>query len=155
MDNVIFMESITQPKGIFNHLSLMTLVIIVVGLIVLFFGIFYSMRNTNLSLTDKEVIIKSMFYGRKIPLENILIDEIKSINLTENVEYKISIRTNGIGLPGFRLGWMRLKNGQKALVYLTDVNNVLLLPTKDFVVLFSMNNIEEFIGKISRIKNSM
>ena len=154
MENVIFIETIIQPKGnnVFSVISMIILIIIFIGLIALFPAIFYSMKNTTLSLTDKEIIIKTIFYGKKIPLEDILIDEIEKINMKENKEYNISLRTNGISIPNFKSGWMRLKNGKKALVYITDKNNVVLIPTKEYLILFSMENVEEFIKKIKEIK---
>ena len=150
MNNVLFFNTITQSKGALNNVPIIILMIIFTGLLILIFGTIFSMKNTNLTLTDNEIIIKSVFYGRKIPLEDILTEQIKSINLYHDTDYNISIRTNGIGLPGFNLGWAKLKNGERALVYLTDRNNVLLVPTKNFILLFSMNNIEEFINKIRR-----
>jgi hypothetical protein len=53
----------------------------------------------------------------------------------EDKEYSIVMRTNGIGLA-----------------YITDKTNVLLMPTQDFTILFSMENIEDFI---STVKNNV
>jgi hypothetical protein len=154
MENILFFETIIQPRGnnIVATMFMLILIIISIGLMALFPAIFYSMKNTTLSLTNKEIIIKTVMYGKKIPLENILINEIKKINLNEDNEYTISIRTNGISLPNFKSGWMRLKNGEKALVYITDKNNVVLIPVKEYLILFSMENIEEFIKKIKEVK---
>jgi len=105
-------------------------------------------KNTSISIKDNEVVINSFLYGRKIPIENIMINEIKTINLNKDEEYDISVRTNGTSLPNYKSGWMKLKNGKKALVYLTNKNRVLLMPTKDFVILFSMEKTDEFINKI-------
>jgi hypothetical protein len=106
------------------------------------------MHNTSLSLTDKALVIKTMFYGRSVPLEDIMIDEIRAINLNEEPEYDISLKINGTGLPNAKLGWMRLKNGMKSLACVTDKENVALIPTKDYVILFSMSHINEFIERI-------
>jgi len=81
----------------------------------------------------------------------VIVNEIKTVNLNENREYHISLRKNGIGLPKFLSGWMKLSNGNKALVYLTDRNNVLVIPTKDYVLMFSMEKGNEFIEKIKNI----
>jgi hypothetical protein len=110
------------------------------------------MKNTTISLTEKELIIKSMFYGRVIPLENILLDEIKRIDMEENREYDISYRINGTSISNYKSGWMRLKNKQKALTFITDKKNVVLIPTKDYLILFSMDNIDEFVEKINCTK---
>jgi hypothetical protein len=154
MGNILFFETIIQPKG--NNIGsviLMVIVIIIsIGLMALFPAIFYLMKNTTLSLTDNEIIIKAALYGKRIPLESITIDAIKKINMNEDNGYNISIRTNGIGLPNFKSGWMRLKNGEKALVYITDKSNVVLIPTKEYLILFSMENIEDFIRRIKEVK---
>ncbi|MDR1001211.1 MAG: PH domain-containing protein [Clostridiales bacterium] len=157
MDNIIYFNTIIQPKNGTGSVSIIMvgiLLIVVIPLIFLTFGIINAMKNTTLALTEKEIIIKSLFYGRRIPIENIIIDEIKQINLEKDIEYNISIRTNGISMPKFRSGWMRLKNGKKALTFITDKNNVVLIPTTDYILLFSMNNIDEFINKIKEQKNN-
>jgi hypothetical protein len=151
MENVIY--SIIPPKG--N-------VFVVPVLLVIFFavmaiaavGILFAINRTNILIKDSAVIIHSFPYGRKIPLEHILADEARAINLNENKEYAVSIRTNGIGLPHFHSGWMRLNNGKKALVFITNKDNVLLMPVKDYVVLFSMDKIEEFISGIKSASRS-
>jgi hypothetical protein len=63
--------------------------------------------------------------------------------LNHDKDYNIKIRTNGIGLPNYHVGWMRLNNGNKALAYLTDKTNVVLIPTKDYDILIST---EDFDG---------
>ena len=149
MNNTVFFETITQPRGFLGLLPIVIIILILLGLMV---GIVFSMKLTSISMTDREIVIKSFLYGRKIPIEDVLINEIQTINLRQNNDYNISIRTNGIGLPNFHSGWMRLKNGKRALVFLTNRENVLLVPTKDFVVLFSMERTEEFIDKINGLK---
>jgi len=152
MENILFFETMTQPKGFINNLPIIIFIILIIILIGLIIGFIFSMKHTNILLKNNEVEIKTFLYGRKIPIDDILINEVQIINLNQNSEYNVSIRTNGIGLPNFHLGWMKLKNGKKALVFLTNRENVLLMPTKDFVVLFSMQRTEEFIKKLNEIK---
>ena len=154
MGTIVYFNSLIQPKeetGIIPIFMIGIILIILIPLIILTVGIISSIKNTTLTLTEKEIIIKSTFYGRKIPLENIMIDGIKGISLDENTEYNVSIRTNGISIPQYKSGWMRLKNGEKALIFITDKNNVVLIPTEDYSILFSMNNIDEFIKKIKEV----
>jgi hypothetical protein len=155
MENITFFEVIPQPKG--NIFAFPIIMIIFVFIVMLFItwlmvGTIFTTKNTSISIKDGEVIINSFLYGRKITIENILINEIKTINLNQDKEYSISVKTNGISLPNYKFGWMRLKNGKKALVYLTNEEKVLLMPTKDFIILFSMEKTEEFINKIKEIK---
>ena len=152
MDNVLYINSLVEPKGgVFSMPVILLLVVFhsfVILMFVLSFGLISSLKNSTLSLTDGELRIKSALYGRKIPIENIHINEVRAINLNEDTDYGISLRTNGTRLPNVSIGWMKLKNGQKALAFITDKTNVVLIPTKEFVVMFSMNNIDEFIRTI-------
>ena len=155
MDTVLYINSLIQPKegtGFIPIIMVVLMLVIIIPLIILTFGILSSIKNTTLTLTEKELIIKSTFYGRKIPLENIMIDGIKGISLDEDTDYDLSIRTNGTAIPQFKSGWFRLKNREKALVFITDKDSVALIPTKDYVLLFSMDNIDEFINKIKALK---
>jgi len=149
MENFVFFETISQPKGI---LFIVPFVILMLALAGLMIGIVFSVKSSSIALKDGEIIIKALFYGRKIPVENVLIDESRTINLREEEQYDVSIRMNGISMPGIHSGWMRLKNGQKALVFLTDKEKVLLMQTKDYPVLFSMENTEIFIDKLRQLK---
>jgi hypothetical protein len=147
MENAIFFDTITRPKGSGYVLPIVLVVffILLVGLVV---GIVYAMQHSSISLKDGNVVIRSFLYGRTIPIAAILTDEAGAININQNTDYAISMRTNGIGLPGFHSGWMKLNNGKKALVFVTDKENVLVLPTKDFVVLFSTAKAREFVDKM-------
>ena len=85
-------------------------------------------------------------------MDNIIINGIREISLDENTDYNLSRRINGTALPQFKSGWFRLKNHEKALVFITDKNSVVLIPTKDYLLLFSMDNIDGFINKIKALK---
>ena len=149
MENVIFFETITQPKSILSIIPILIVILVSLGL---FIGIVFAMKNTSISMDEKDIIIKSFLYGRKISINDVLLNEVQTVNLKQNNEFNVRIKTNGISLPNFLSGWMRLNNGQKALAFLTNRENVLLMPTKNFVLLFSMEKTEEFITKLTGIK---
>ncbi|MDR2659250.1 MAG: PH domain-containing protein, partial [Spirochaetaceae bacterium] len=70
-------------------------------------------------------------------------------------EYNISVRTNGISVPKFKSGWMKLRNGKKALTFITDKKDVVLIPTEKYLILFSMDRINEFIERIKEIRKNI
>ena len=107
-------------------------------------AVMHNMKNTGISVGDGFLTVNSLFYGGKIPLGDINLDGVKSLNLREerDKDYKVTLRTNGIGLPGYLVGWMRLRNGRKALVYITDRTSVALIPTANFDVLVSTNDFD-------------
>ena len=105
----------------------------------------YSARNNKFEVSDQGLRIKGGIYGRFIPKEAIAGKNIKIIDLNAYPEYKPRIRTNGIGLPGYSEGWFKLKNSEKALLFVTDRSSVVYIPTKqDYSVLLSVSDSEEF-----------
>jgi hypothetical protein len=124
-------------------------------LIVSCIGIMYYMRNTTISISNEHLNIKTIFYGKNIPINEINIDGIRKLNLYENNEYNIKRRINGIGLPNYYVGWMTLNNGNKSLVYLTDRKNVVLIPVRDYDVLISLNDYNGIKDVFNKIKDGM
>jgi hypothetical protein len=55
----------------------------------------------------------------------------------------------GTGLPGYRAGWFRLKNGERALVYLTDDRRAVYVPTTaGYSVLVSPGEPDQFLAAL-------
>jgi hypothetical protein len=71
------------------------------------------------------------FYGRTIPPAHLVGPEIRVVNLAHETGLRPVRRLNGTGLPGYRAGWFRLANGQKALLYVTDEAKVVYVPTTE------------------------
>jgi hypothetical protein len=145
MENVLFVETIIQPKGSAYLWVIIAVLVILIAVMGSMAGFLFAPKNTTIAIKGNDIVIRSFIYGRTIPVSSVLIDEMRMINVHENGEFAVSVRTNGAGLPNFTSGWVRLKNGEKALVFITDKENVLYMPTKDFVVLFSMKRGAEFI----------
>ncbi len=60
-------------------------------------------------------------------------------------------RSNGVGLANYQVGWFRLKNGQRALCFLTRRDSVLYLPTKkSFVLLLSTSEPEQLLAALGK-----
>ncbi|MBM2825497.1 MAG: hypothetical protein HW402_1161 [Dehalococcoidales bacterium] len=123
--------------------------IFLIFILVLFAFIGYSARNTSFELDDQGLRIKGNIYGQFIPKEQVVGEGVRIINLDTSPEYKPGLRTNGIGLPGYSAGWFRLKNKEKALLFVTDPSKVVYLPTtKSYAILLSVSNPEDFYNSI-------
>ncbi len=124
---------------------------VLIVLLALFAFIGFSSRNVKYEVSDSGLNIKGGLYGRFIPKEDIAGGEARIINLDSATELKASIRTNGIGLPGYAAGWFKLKNGEKALLFVTDKSSVVYIPTaQDYSVLLSVSDAEGFYESIKR-----
>ena len=87
---------------------------------------------------DNRLIIRGDIYGRTIPRSELVIDNAQIVNLKVDRKYRMTLRTNGCGLPGYASGWFRLANGEKALAFVTASDSVLYLPTtKGYSLLLS------------------
>jgi len=93
-----------------------------------------SARSYTLTVRDGRLNIQSVFYNTYISLDEIDTDGIRTVDFsTLGIKY----RTNGIGIPGLNVGWFKGTAGKYKL-YVTDKQNVLLIPTKkNYGILFS------------------
>lgn len=121
-------------------------------LVALFGFIGYWARNTKFELTDEGLQIRGGIYRRFIPKSSLFIEGAKILDLNAEGEYQPKLRTNGIGLPGYNAGWFKLKNGSKALLFVTNPSKVIYIPSKEkYSVLLSTSRPEEFLALMGEL----
>ena len=127
------------------------LALLLLGILCLMGYLAYSSRHMRAVVSPEGITIKGGLYGRTIPTEALVLEEAKAITLDKGSPYRLKIRTNGVGLPGYYAGWFRLQNGDKALVFVTDPERVVYLPTKEgYIVLLSVAEPEAFLEALNR-----
>ena len=100
--------------------------------------ILWALRRRVLFLTARELVFRGGFFSRKIPISSLRLAAAQQLSLFDRMELAPRWRTNGIRLPGYRVGWFRLRNGDKALMYMTDPFRITHLPTSEgFALMFS------------------
>jgi len=126
------------------------LLVIAIGSVFIYFG--YSARNTKFVISEQGLRIKGCLYGRSIPKDSIITQDMQIVDLLYNDTYRPTRRTNGVGLPGYLEGWFRLSNGEKALLFLTEKTRVVYIPTKGgYSVLLSVAEPEAFLQEINQL----
>ena len=61
----------------------------------------------------------------------------------------------GTGLPGYQAGWFRLRNGEKALLYLTDRARAVYIPTTaGYSLLLSPADPDGFLSQLRSLSPS-
>jgi hypothetical protein len=101
-------------------------------LLMIFFALAYTAyaaRNSRIELDRTQLNLVGDFWARSIPIGSLRTEDAAVVDLTQPSDYTPTRRTFGTGLPGYASGWFRMRNGEKALVYLTRRESVVYLPT--------------------------
>ncbi len=111
----------------------------------------YSSRHSRVEIDGARIRLVGDFWGRSIPFTALNISRAKIVDLNIERAYAPKRRTLGTGLPGYASGWFRLRNGEKALVYLTGRDGVVYLPTSiGYALLLKLEQPEKFIETLRR-----
>ena len=139
-----------SPKPLWFLGGIILLLLTLVGL---FSYIAYSSRTIQFEITKEGINIRGGLYQRLIPADSIIIAELKQIDIGKESPYKPVRRTNGIGLPGYASGWFKLRNGDKALLFVTDPSRVVYIATREgYSVLLSVQETERFLQLIGALR---
>ena len=139
----VFSISPASSKPLWFIAMITTLLTLVLAML-LYTG--YSSQHSRVELGSDHLRLVGDFWGRTIPLELIEASQAVIVDLDKGSEYSPKRRTFGTGLPGYASGWFRLRNGEKALVYLTRSKQVVYIPTSlDYVLLLSVEKPNRFI----------
>jgi hypothetical protein len=122
--------------------------IVVVVLCAVTYSMFAGARNATFELSPQGLRLRGDFYGRTIPASHVRASEVARIDIGAGPYHPVT-RTNGIAIPGYRAGWFRLRNGHKALLYVTNTRDVVLVPTTDgYDVLLSVGDADRFVERM-------
>ena len=109
----------------------------------------YSSRNSRVEIHGDRLKLVGDFWGREIPFTLLQVDKARIVDLGGKSGFLPRRRTFGTGLPGYASGWFKLHSGEKALVYLTNRDKGVYLPTTDgYSLLLSIEEPERFIASL-------
>lgn len=78
-----------------------------------------------------------------------MLDRAHRVDFAAEPELAPRWRRVGTGLPGYQSGWFQLRNGEKALLYLTDRSKAVYIPTSQgYSLLLSPANPEAFLAAL-------
>lgn len=128
----------------------MLIPVVIVGLVMALVSVpLLASRTARFEVSDAGLRLRGDYFGRLIPLEELRPAEARRVNLATDPELRPTRRTAGSSMPGYRSGWFRLEGGGKALLYLTDVDRAVYVPTTDgYGVLLSPLDPDAFLAAI-------
>jgi hypothetical protein len=123
---------------------------LVLGLVLIMLAwVGWSSRHSRVELTNEGLRLVGDLWGRSIPLGSLDLAASEVVVLDASSEYRPVSRTFGTGMPGYASGWLRLRNGEKALAYLTTRERVVRIPTSDgYSLLLSVADPDGLLGAL-------
>jgi hypothetical protein len=110
-------------------------------------------RSARFEVSPEGLRLRGDLYGRLIPASELQIAQARRVDLAATPDLAPRWRTMGTGMPGYQSGWFRLKNGEKALLYLTDRTRAVYVPTtQGYGVLVSPEDPDGFITALRTLR---
>jgi hypothetical protein len=107
-------------------------------------------RRSRFEVTPEGLRLRGDLYGRLIPASAIRTDGVMRVDFGITPGLTPSSRRMGTALPGYKSGWFSLRNGEKALLYLTDRNRAVYVPTtQGYSILLSPIDPDAFIAALT------
>lgn len=112
-------------------------------------------RTARFEVSPAGLRLRGDVYGRLIPADQIRAVAARRVDFAASPELAPRWRTMGTGLPGYRAGWFRLRNGEKALLYLTDSSRAVYVPTTaGYSVLLSPSDPDKFLTSLAAVSRN-
>ena len=116
-----------------------------------FSWVFYQSNSAELVLTDAELTVDVPFYKVQLSRADLLPTEARIVDLQQEADLTPSFKTNGIGMPGFQLGWFNLQGKGRAFLAITDKSQLVLVPTtKGYSLLLTVPQGSEFLAQLQK-----
>jgi len=109
-------------------------------------------RGSTFEVSNEGLRIRGDWYGRMIPASQLVPGTARRVDLALSPDLAPGRRTMGTGLPGYQAGWFRLRNGDRALLYLTDRSKAVYVQTTDgYGVMLSPSEPEKLVAALNRV----
>jgi hypothetical protein len=115
----------------------------------------YGSQHASIRLSPQGISFRGDIWGRKtIPLAQVRPRDARMVNLNTEADLMPVSRRMGTGLPGYASGWFRLRNGEKALIYLTDRRRVVYIPTDlGYSLMISAADPERLLSELRGVRS--
>lgn len=133
---------------------LVTLLVVAlfVGVTVVLLTTANASRNSRFEVTRQGLRLRGDLFGRLVPAATLRAREARIVDLRAEADLAPRSRTMGTAVKGYAAGWFRLRNGEKALLYLTNREQAVYIPTTDgYSLLLSPQRPEVFVARLREV----
>lgn len=108
----------------------------------------YQINSAKIAIDRDRLIVGGGVYKEEISLSEVKIAE--AVKLESGAASQImGFRTNGIGMPGFRLGWFSGKQGKRLFVLITNGDVVKVPTTRSYDLVVSVPSANTFLSQMA------
>ena len=109
-------------------------------------------KHATFEVSPTGLRVRGDLYGRMLPASQLRGGAARIVDFDRERSLRPQRKTVGTAIPGYRSGWFRLANGEKALLYLTDLRRAVYIPTRNgYVLLLSVDRPNEFVERLRAI----
>ncbi len=91
----------------------------------------WKMNKITFEVSERGLEVHEPVCGKFISRELLDLDKAQIVDLNSESNLKPSLKLIGTAVPGYGAGWFKLKNGEKALVFVSAERDVVYIPTRD------------------------
>ena len=131
---------------------LIPVVVILLGAMALLVTSVRGAHASRFEIRPDGLRLEGDLYGRLVPKSQLRLDLARRVDLGRDEALRPRWRRVGTGLPGYQAGWFRLRNGEKALLYLTDRTRAVYIPTTaGYSLLLSPADPDGFLSRLRSV----
>jgi hypothetical protein len=122
---------------------------LLLGVLLLLGATWRGSRGARFEVSPAGLRLRGDVYGRLVPPAELRAAEARVVDLDAEPALAPRVRTMGTALPGYQSGWFRLRDGEKALLYLTDRRRAVYVPTTaGYALLLSPADPDGFVARL-------
>ncbi|MBG9791042.1 hypothetical protein ABD76_00195 [Paenibacillus dendritiformis] len=119
-------------------------IVVIIGIAAPFFT-YWQSRTARVEFNEQVLLVGGGWYRVEVPYEAITAE---GIVVGPAPQTSLSIRTNGIGWPGFGLGWFRNAAGQRVFALMRSGESVYVPTRLDFDIVVADGDAEAFVREV-------
>jgi hypothetical protein len=109
--------------------------------------ILVQLASTKVVLDGQKLMVGGGLYKVSVDTKTIQKDRVESVSL-DSGSFALGYRVNGVGMPGFALGWFQPPKGKKLFVLVTDSHPLIIPTSGDFDIVVSPKDPKGFLNAL-------
>ena len=128
---------------------LVPVTLLLIGVIVMLAISLAGAHTSRFEIFSDSLRLRGDLYGRTIPRAQLQLDLARRVDFRLEPSLLPKWKRMGTGLPGYQSGWFSLRNGEKALLYLTDRSKTVYIPTSaGYSLMLSLRDPDGFLAAL-------